>query len=185
MATLRKAKKIAGMNIYLRDVSEEDAKFIFDLRIDAEKNRYLSLSSDRLQDQVDWIKNYASRSNEAYFVICDNFDTKLGCVRMYSPANDSYCWGSWLMKNGLGPMAALESVLLIYAYGKHLGFNEARIEVRKLNEHVWRFHEKFFSAILLNEDDLNRHYVVRGESISEKLTKYRNLLTNPLNVVPL
>ena len=82
-------------------------------------------------------------------------------------------------------MFALESVLLVYAYGKYLGFNQARIEVRKLNVHVWRFHERLFSANLLNEDEENRNYILKKENIDEVLEKYRNLIPNPLTVIPL
>lgn len=48
------------------------------------------------------------------------------------------------MIGGLSPLISIESALLVYAYGKYLGFKEARIDVRKENNHVWNFHEKFF-----------------------------------------
>lgn len=185
MADLCKATKVAGKNIYLRNANEEDANFILKLRMDEIKNRYLSVTSNRLEDQINWMKNYSSKKDEVYFIVCDKSDNPLGCVRMYSPAKDSYCWGSWLMKSGLGPMVALESVLLVYAYGKYLGFSEARIEVRKLNEHVWRFHEKIFSASLEYEDEINRNYIVTRKSIDDTLNKYQYLLTNPLAIDPL
>ena len=180
MSTLLKAKRVHGKNLYLRDITEDDAKFVFDLRTDPEKSRYLSAISDRLEDQVSWIMKYKSRHDQAYFVVCDVEGSKLGCVRMYDPTDDSYCWGSWLMISGLGPLVAIESALLIYGYGKSLGFRQARIEVRQANEYVWKFHERFSSAALVKQDDVDRHYVVGEDRIDALLDKYSNLLSSPL-----
>jgi RimJ/RimL family protein N-acetyltransferase len=182
MKSIIKAKRVFGKNLYLRDITEDDAKFVFDLRTNPEKNRYLSATSGRLEDQVNWIINYKSKNDQAYFIVCDKDGNKLGCIRMYDPIDDSYCWGSWLMINGLGPLVAIESALLIYAYGKNLGFNEARIDVRQANEYVWKFHEKFSSAALVKQDDVDRYYVVSKDKIDRLLAKYSDFLSNPLLV---
>lgn len=180
MKLILKAKKVYGKNLYFRDITEDDAKFVFDLRTNPKKNRYLSATSGRLEDQINWIVNYKSKNDQAYFIICDKDDNKLGCIRMYDPICYSYCWGSWLMINGLGPLVAIESALLIYAYGKNLGFNEARIDVRQANEHVWKFHEKFSSAALVRQDGIDRYYVVSEDKIDKLLIKYSNFLSSPL-----
>jgi RimJ/RimL family protein N-acetyltransferase len=176
------AKRVYGKNLYLRDITEDDAEFVFDLRTNPEKNRYLSATSDRIEDQLNWIVNYKSKDDQAYFIVCDRYDNKLGCIRMYDPIDDSYCWGSWLMVNGLGPLVAIETVLLIYAYGKNLGFCEARIDVRQANEYVWKFHEKFSSATLVMQDDIDRYYVVSEDKIAKLLAKYSNFLSSPLKI---
>lgn len=177
-----KANRIHGANIYLREIIESDAKFILDLRLDSVKNKYLSEISGRLEDQINWIREYKIDQNQAYFIACDKRGNKLGCVRMYDPIGSSYCWGSWLMISDLSPVISIESALLIYAYGKYLGFKEARMDVRKDNQFVWRFHEKFASAELVSETDLDRYYVVNSSSINSMLIKYSNLITVPLNV---
>jgi hypothetical protein len=182
MKSIFKAKRVFGNNLYLRDITEDDAQFIFDLRTNPEKNRYLSATSGRLEDQVNWIVNYKSERDQAFFIICDKEGNKLGCIRMYAPVNDSYCWGSWLMINSLGPFVAIESALLIYAYGKHLGFCDARIDVRQANEYVWKFHENFFSATLVKQDYVDRYYVVSEDKIDMLLAKYRYFLSCPLLV---
>ena len=101
---------------------------------------------------------------------------------MYDPIDGSYCWGSWLMINGLGPLVAIESALLIYAYGKNLGFSEARICIRQENEYAWKFHEKFSSATLVKQDDIRRYYVVNEDKIDKLLAKYSNFLSSPLSI---
>jgi RimJ/RimL family protein N-acetyltransferase len=182
MAVITKAKRVVGKNLYLRDICEEDAKFIFDLRTDPVKSRYLSGTSGRVEDQVNWIRSYREKKDQAYFIVCDKDGNRLGCVRIYDPIGNSYCWGSWLMLDGLGPLVAIESALLVYSYGVSLGFSEARIDVRKGNESVWKFHEQFAGAELVKEDNLDRFYVVKAERISPMLKKYSEFLTCPLVV---
>lgn len=182
MVEIFKAKKVVGANLYLRNILEGDAEFVFDLRLDPLKSKYLSATSGRLEDQINWIRNYNSKTDQAYFIVCDKLGNRLGCIRMYDPIGDSYCWGSWLMINGLGPLVAIETALLVYAYGKYLGFNEARIDVRQANEHVWKFHEKFSSAKLVNQDHADRYYIVDKEKIDHLLVKYKNFVTDPLTV---
>lgn len=180
MKSILKVKRVFGKNLYLRDITEDDAKFVFDLRRNPKKNRFLSATSDRLEDQVNWIVTYKSSNDQAYFIVCNKDGNKLGCIRMYDPIEYSYSWGSWLMINGLGPLVAIESALLIYAYGKNLGFSEARIDVRQENEYVWKFHEKFSSASLVKQDDIDRYYVVSADKIDKLLAKYSDFLSSPL-----
>ena len=185
MAAIAKAKRVVGKNLFLRDINEDDAKFVFDLRTDPIKNKHLSETSGRIEDQINWIRSYKDKKDQAYFIICDNQNNKLGCIRMYDPKGDSYSWGSWLMLDGLSPLVAIQSALLIYSYGVFLGFSEARIVVRQENEYVWRFHEKFSGAKLIKKDNLDRFYVVKGESINLMLSKYSDFLQYPLLVEPL
>jgi hypothetical protein len=182
MTVIAKAKRLCGKNLFLRDITEGDAAFVFYLRTDPLKRKHISTTPDRLEDQIGWIQRYKEKNDQAYFIICDKDNNRLGCVRMYDPIRDSYCWGSWLMINGLDPFVAIESSLLVYAYGDFLGFSEARIDVRQGNEDVWKFHERFAGAELIDQNDLDRFYVVKREKICRILTKYRHLLTYPLVV---
>lgn len=179
---IRKARAVAGANLVLRDIEEQDAQFVFDLRTDPVKSRHLSATSGRVEDQVEWIRGYRDKTDQAYFIVCDKDGNRLGCIRMYDPVDHRYSWGSWLMVNGLSPLVSMESALLIYAYGRWLGFDEARIDVRQDNQSVWRFHEKFSRAELVSETEIERVYVVGKDGIAAMLRKYANLLTDPLKV---
>ncbi|MGB8725240.1 MAG: GNAT family N-acetyltransferase [Terriglobales bacterium] len=182
LPVIKKAKSVVGKSLVLRDIEEEDAEFVVNLRGDPVKGRYLSAISGKLEDQVNWIRGYKGKNDQAYFIVCDRDRNRLGCIRMYDAIEDSYWWGSWLMITGLAPLVAIETALLVYAYGKSLGFDQARIKVRRDNKFVWGFHEKFSSAELVSETELDRVYVVRSESIDKMLAKYSNLLTTPLKV---
>lgn len=182
LPTIKKPSRVFGSNLYLRDIKENDANFVLNLRTDPVKSKYLSATSEKLEDQINWIREYKKKEDQAYFIVCDKQDKRLGCIRMYDPVDYSYCWGSWLMTSGLNPLISIESALLVYAYGKYLGFEEARIDVRQDNKFVWNFHEKFSSAELINETELDRFYVVRALSIDNMLKKYSNLILSSLHV---
>lgn len=179
---IKKSKFIFGKNILLREIQEDDADFLLNLRLHPIKKVHLSATSEKIEDQIYWIKDYKNKDNQAYFIVCDRSGARLGCIRMYDPITYSYSWGSWLMLDGLSPLVSLESALLIYAYGNYLGFDEVRIDVRQSNKFVWRFHERLAHAELINETPLDRFYVVRKNSINNMLEKYSNLITSPLCV---
>ncbi len=181
---IRKAAEIRGANLVLRDATESDATFIHGLRTDPVKSRYLSVTSSRVEDQVAWLRAYAARDDQAYFIICDRENRPFGCIRIYDAQGDSFSWGSWLMVNGQGPMTSIESVLLIYAYARRLGFSSARIDVRRDNESVARFHEKFFGARRVSETAEDINYVLDADRIDAALRKFATLLTSPLEVMP-
>lgn len=180
---IKKASLISGLNIDLRDAVVDDAEFILNLRLDPLKSKHLSVTSSKIEDQENWLRSYQIRTDQAYFIVCDKSMNRLGCIRMYDPIKSSYCWGSWLMISGLSPLISIESALLMYAYGKHLGFDEARIDVRKENKFVWNFHERFFSAKRVSETDIDYFYVVKKETIDAMLQKYASLMPNPLAIV--
>ncbi|MDH3314515.1 MAG: GNAT family N-acetyltransferase [Gammaproteobacteria bacterium] len=168
----------------MRDALVEDAEFILSLRLDPSKSKYLSGTSAQLEDQVNWLRSYAEDDKQAYFIVCDKASNELGCVRMYDPSESSYCWGSWIMISGLSPHLLIEAPLLIYAYGKWLGFDQARFSVRKGNTHVWKFHENVFAAERIRETQMDYCYVLEREKIDAGLKKYAQLITNPLIVNP-
>src|ERR1700712_5721254 len=129
--TIKKAKLVAGRSLSLRNVLVEDAEFILSLRLNPKKSRHLSATSTELEDQVSWLRNYELSTDQAYFIVCDKAGQRVGCLRLYDAVGESYCWGSWLMVDGLGPLVSIEAVLLVYAYARQLGFSTARLNVMK------------------------------------------------------
>lgn len=174
---LKHEKILQSRNLVLRDVEETDAKFILELRNDPIKSKFLSSTSRSVEAQIVWLRSYKERNDQAYFIIEDKRSRKLGCIRMYNPKNTSFDWGSWLIVEGAAPHVALESALSMYSYARRLGFLTAKIDVRKDNVTVWKFHENIFGAKLLRENDLDRFYEVPTEEIDKRLKKYNRLIS--------
>ena len=60
--------------------------------------------------------------------------------------NESFCWGSWLIKEDAPKTTAIESSLQIYEFGFYsLGF-----DVRKGNDKVIAFHQRFGAKIIFS-----------------------------------
>ena len=178
--SLYKANRITGKTLVLRDAKITDAAFILSLRTDSKKSRYLSYTSSELDQQIDWLRDYSNKSNQAYFIIENITGEPLGTVRLYDPQGNSFCWGSWILKDGAPSTAAIESTLIVYAYAvDQLGFSEAHFDVRKDNKKVWRFHDRF-GAERTGETEMDYLYRIGQKKIKLARQRYRKFLPNPL-----
>ena len=169
---------LEGKNINLRMVEIEDAEFIYNMRQNQNKTKYLSKVTGTVDSQKEWIKNYKQREDEEkefYFIIESKNKDKLGLVRIYDLKNDSFCWGSWLIKEGAPKTTAIESALQIYEFGFYkLGFEKSHFDVRKGNDKVIAFHQRF-GAKIVSEDELDYFFNFQKsdyEIIKEKYKRY-------------
>jgi RimJ/RimL family protein N-acetyltransferase len=179
---IKKAKKIFGNRLVFRDAAPSDADFILALRTDDQKSRYLSSTANDLEKQKQWLNDYAKFEDQAYFIIESLSDELLGTVRLYDPRENSFCWGSWILIQGAPKSAAIESALMVYSYAlDHLGFSGAHFDVRKGNEHVWRFHERF-GAQRVAESVVDYFYEINAEKIRGALSKYKKYLPERVKI---
>ena len=169
---------LSGKNINLRTVEIEDAEFIYNMRQNQNKTKYLSKVTGTVESQKEWIKNYKQREKdkkEFYFLIESKNSEKLGLVRMYDFNNDSFCWGSWLIKENAPKTTAIESALQIYEFGFYkLGFERSHFDVRKENNKVVSFHQRF-GAKIIDEDSLDYFFNFEKsdyEIIKQKYKRY-------------
>ncbi len=149
-------------SVRLRPAKLDDSEFLLGLRLDPSRNQNISETNGELGAQLSWMQAYEMRESEgieAYFVIeVDGLPS--GCLRLYDYriSEDSFSWGSWIIKPGAPPTAAYQSAILIYdlAFGA-LRFSRSHFDVRKANVSVWKFHEKM-GAKMVHEDTRNRFY---------------------------
>lgn len=178
---IRKAKMIEGKSLNFRDAHESDARFILSLRRDPEKSRYLSVVASEIEQQQAWLQRYTFATDQAYFVI-EHQQQPIGTVRLYDAQGDSFCWGSWILSNCCPTHAALESALMVYAYAlDHLGFQASHFDVRRGNERVWNFHERF-GAQKVAETELDYVYKISHQAITTSRHRYRRFLAEAVTV---
>lgn len=163
---------LIGKNINLRTVEIFDAEFIYEMRQNQKRTKYLSKVVGTVDSQKQWIENYKKREKEEkefYFVIESKNEEKFGLVRMYDFKENSFCWGSWLIKEDAPKTAAMESALQIYEFGFYkLGFEKSHFDVRIGNDKVVAFHQRF-GAKIVDEDKLD--YFFNFEKSDYKLIK--------------
>jgi len=168
-----KRKEVRGKNLVFTDATEDDAAFIVELRL--ARGQFLSPTSPEVADQVAWLKRYAEKTDEAYFIIRSLDGEPLGTVRLYDPQGDSFCWGSWILKEGAPPGAATESALMVYQVGLGAGFNRSHFEVDRNNDRVWAFHERF-GAKRVGESEREFFYEIDRPAIEAALKRYARRL---------
>ena len=112
---MRHNVQLRGYAFGLRPVELGDAAFILSLRTDPELSRYINPTSDRLENQENWIRGYFARPNDRYWVISRRHTgVPEGAVAIYdiNPVQRQAEWGRWVLKKG--SLAAVESALLVY-----------------------------------------------------------------------
>jgi RimJ/RimL family protein N-acetyltransferase len=170
---------IYGKNINMRTVNIEDAEFIYNMRHDQSKTKYLSKVTGTIESQKEWIKKYIQREKEKkefYFVIESKNAERLGLVRMYDFRDDSFCWGSWLIKDNAPKTTAIESALQIYEFGFYsLGFKKSHFDVRKGNSKVIAFHKRF-GAKIIDENELDYFFNFDKSDYEITKEKYKRYL---------
>jgi hypothetical protein len=180
---LEKPYKIIGRSLIFRNANEKDASFILELRTDSEKSKFLSKTDNDLQKQTTWLNSYAKKNDQVYFIIENLSGESIGTIRIYDLKQDSFCWGSWILKKDAPKTAAIESALMIYSFAiGSLGFKSAHFDVRKGNKNVWLFHERF-GARRTKETELDYFYEINLNSIENSLKKYNKYLPDPIKLV--
>ncbi len=178
---IRKAIKVYGNSLVFRNVDVTDAPFILALRTDAEKSRYLSSVKNELDEQRLWLEKYSTDITQAYFII-EYKDQAIGTVRLYDSQLDSFCWGSWILAKNRPMHAAMESALMVYAYAiDHLYFSRSHFDVRKGNERVWQFHERF-GARRIGETKLDYLYTIERNAIDKSRNRFARFLSGGVEV---
>lgn len=168
-------KSIIGRTVKLRNVTAKDAAFIVALRTNDKKGRFISATSKDVSEQEKWINAYLCGQGQAYFMIEDLDGHTFGTVRMYDQKEDSFCWGSWVISEDAPSHFAIESALLLYTYALGLGFARAHFDVRKGNQSVIKFHERF-GAVRTGETEDDIFYSISKESILIALRKFAKFL---------
>ncbi len=154
---------MSGCPTRLRLATEADSEFILSVRLNPDRNSHISKTSSSLHGQKEWMRKYQMRHDmgqEAYFVIQHN-GIDVGTVRIYDyrVTEDSFCWGSWVIRPGTPHRAAFATPLIIYDLGfECLGFSHSHFDIRKANSSVWRL-EEMLGAELISEDEIDRRYV--------------------------
>ncbi|HAS3639970.1 TPA: GNAT family N-acetyltransferase [Vibrio cholerae] len=170
---------LEAKTVRLRFVTEQDAEFILQLRLDDKYNQFLSSVSPDLQSQKDWIRKYKDdeQSKKQFYFIIERLDgTPCGTVRIYDLRDESFCWGSWILNENKTRYAALESAFLVYKFGfEQLGYQKSHFDVMKGNQKVISFHKKM-GAVEVSSDDENYYFEIHKDSVDETKNKLMSKL---------
>ena len=146
----------------IRLIEEEDADFIVGLRNNPKLNRHLNSTSSKVEDQINWIREYKIREKnqkELYFIIFEN-GFKRGLYRLYKINSVSFTIGSWLFDTCNNKNLPIMVDLILGDLGFYnLQKNVMLYDVRKGNKKVIRYHS-LKSPLQYSEDELTNYYII-------------------------
>jgi len=167
--------------IHLRLAKEQDAEFIYSLRMNNKLNKHISHVTGTVEDQKLWLKAYKEKeekNNEFYFIILRNDnENPIGTVRIYGITEDNrFCWGSWILNEDKTVSAALESAYLVYKFSFEIKqFESAYFQVDKKNKSVIAFHLKT-GAVYKSQDNISEHFEFNIDAYNDFKKKYHKLI---------
>lgn len=147
-----------GLNV--RFVNEDDADFIVKLRTNPKLARYIHSTSDSLDKQRQWIRDYKKRESEGkdYYFIYYYKGKPIGVNRIYDIHNSWATGGSWVCVPGCDPQQSIAtSMILREIMFEVLNLEEDRFDVRKGNRMVIKAH-KMFGAHVIGESDIDYYF---------------------------
>lgn len=113
--------------MHARLVQESDAKFIFRLRSDSTKSKYLHDIEGGVENQIEWIRKYKVREEEGtdyYFIFFRN-EIPVGLMRIYNIHDKTFTGGSWIMS----PEATMEEVIVCPIMLREIAFDVLGMEI--------------------------------------------------------
>jgi RimJ/RimL family protein N-acetyltransferase len=167
--------QIVGRRVALRLVRPEDAEFILSLRLNTERNRYLSTTDPDVEAQVEWLVQYQEREKqglEYYFVVEELGAGPSGACRFYDPQGPSFHIGSWVHRPGASFAVALEGIVRLYDVGfQYLGCRYLRFQIMKANTRVIASQLRL-GGVEVGEDATYRYFRMDQSSFERQRARF-------------
>lgn len=169
---------IEEYGIRLRTAVLDDANFILSLRNDESLKRFISATSQSIDDQKNWLKKYKEReaqNSEYYFIVENLGGDKLGTTRLYNFHDTSFELGSWVFKRNGGTHAIIADILTKEFAFENLGFEVCTFNVRKDNKSVLRYHKNYEPKIL-RSDELDVFFELSKADFNKNKNKFLRII---------
>lgn len=136
-------ENLVGRLVRLRDVSEQDAQLMIELRSAETLTRFLPPLKTDIERQMDWIRSLKSRTDDYMFAVEGIAGQRVeGYLGIYGINDGNAEWGRWIMREA-SPVG-LESVLLLHRFAfEALGLSKIFCRTVVENSKVVAFHDKY------------------------------------------
>lgn len=142
--------------IHVRLVNESDADFIVKLRTDSRLGRYIHQTSENVELQKKWIRDYKKREADGleYYFVFSFQGEDCGVARLYDIKGVDFVSGSWVFS----PSAPVGVSILGSILTKEIAYEFLHLEndyadMRKENKSVVRFNMSFEPEILREDEE--------------------------------
>lgn len=166
--------EILCKNIVFRKILISDIEDIRLVRLRGENEGSLSKTSADIDVFSKWLNTELLNPRTLYMAILDNDRNFIGTVRLIDLNGDVFEWGSWALKNGLGPLISLNSAYALYKVALELcGFNSAEFVVKSHNRNIINLHVKSGAKIFKVDTD-STYFRIDSESIHKFLNRFED-----------
>lgn len=170
---------LRGRSVLLREATVTDASFIVGLRNHPVLSKFIHSTRPSVMEQEKWLSDYALRLDDYYFICEDAHGKPWGTVRVPTVHGHEFGVGSWVFIPDAPPGAAVQAMLLAFRFGfDRLGCDLAVFDVRRANEHVWRFHESC-GARRTGEDAENFYYSLDEAAFRRAWSRHSSIVGRP------
>jgi hypothetical protein len=170
---------ITRYDTYLRLAREDDAEFILSLRLNPNRNEFLSSVSQDVNDQINWLKEYKEREKkgeEYYFLVGDISGKLYGTIRLYHFQENKFVAGSWIFREDTPEGLSIKGDIVGRDIAfEELKFNTCLFDVRKNNSRVLKY-QKSWNPELIGEDEQNFFFKLTHEKFNQHKLKLLKLL---------
>jgi len=166
--------EILCKNIVFRKIMTSDIEDIRLVRQRGESEGSLSKTSADIGVFSKWLDTEFLNPRTLYLAILDTDRNFIGTIRLIDLNGETFEWGSWALKSGLGSLISLNSAYAVYKVALELcGFNSAEFVVKSHNKNVINFHLQS-GAKIVNYDTDSTFFRFDSESIHIFLDRFEN-----------
>lgn len=135
---------ITKYGLFCRLADETDCEFILQLRTDSVLSRYIHVTDNNLESQLEWMRKYKlrERKGEDYYFIFLYQGSRVGVCRLYNIEDSHFTFGSWLFKKDAPFFCSAGGAII----AREIAFEtlDFKIEIDKdgtnvNNKKVWKF----------------------------------------------
>ena len=171
--------RLRGCSLIMREATVADAVLIVSLRCDPQLSKFIHPTPPSVAVQEHWLVEYASRPDDYYFICEDAGEKPWGTIRVASVHGRAFELGSLVFFPDAPVGASVQAIFLAHRFGfERLGCELATFDVRRGNEHVWRFHEAY-GARRIREDAENFYYSLDKMAFSRAWSRYDSIVACP------
>ena len=167
-------KEISCKYISFRKIIHSDVVDIKNIRKKGETEGFLSKTPDNIDVFSQWIDNESLNPTTLYLAILDKKKNFIGTVRFINIEKNLFEWGSWVLKENLGPIISLNSIYVVYKMAIDLfNYESCEFKVKSHNKSVIKLHLKTGATIIGVKGDLT-YFRIENQIIKSFLKKYES-----------
>lgn len=158
---------LKGNQTLLFRVKGEDANDIIKLRNNPSISKYLSGEKElSLEDQINWIINNNTISNDYYWKICNTNNVFCGTISLYNNKDGKAEFGRYIC---IHPIQAIEAEMLLIRFAFQVcNLEEIYCRTVMENTKVWKQHYSFGFQDLREEILPSKNFILKVQHLTHK-----------------